>query len=578
MTNKTIKTWLFLFMLSGILSGIFLITMRFNPMRGQTMNYDAMRWILEGIIIVLVTAALVLIAFIHHSPDNVKAIIKKLDQIIHLQPSRLFRIQFFLLVLLVFVMELLLMSFISIPEPLRPVLAWIWVNLLFSWIILRISFHDLYKSRTTFGENLKSWWKSNSIVQKRVFINLLFLGSIYFLAYIPMNGSSVPGNYGNYFGHADEVVIYPSVVKVLTIGDTFTETLYNVLIDYNWWYGYPYLPISAAPLIIPRIIFGPSFGDQIQLNLLLLRQFINVLPMILAAGLLVYLVTRFKNFFLSTGMFIFLLLVPGILKFNYRFWHPDSIILLLIALTFFFLVRDSLKLSRNFYFAPITCGLAAVIKLWGFFFFLTIAGYLFASLISKISTFKRVTLAGMGFIAVMGGTILISSPSLLYPSATISLINDWGHQLNTNASGYNEPDPEGVYQTGMENWLRYFKIHFGMEPWFFFFTFGTIVLGSLMGSRLTLNRLLLGWCLVIGVYLVQFVAVKSPQYMIPLIIPLYAGGFLLPSIANGEGKPRWKAWLNRPIIKGFLWGIVVALYLVQFLINIKIDLALPFIM
>lgn len=577
MTIKAIRSWLILILITGVSNAIFLFNMRATLIRENRLNYSTLHWILEGFIFALLVVVLLVLAFSHFSPEKMKQLSGKLDQSFQSQPANLFLVQFLLVIGLLFILELILLSFFTFPLPLRSVFFWGWFTLFITWLFLRMIYRSLYKARPTFWERLGSCWRSNSITQKRVFIIVGVLGSLYFLAFIPLNGKPVPLGYGSYFGHADEVVIYPSVIKTMMPGEDFVRTLKNILVDYNWWYGYPYLPISAAMLIVPRLIYGQAYGEHLQINLLLLRQFINVLPMILAVGLLVYLVTQFKRLIQSIAIFIFLLLVPGVIKFNYRFWHPDSIILLLIALTIFFLKRDSLKLRRNFYLAAITCGLAAALKLWGFFFFLTIAGYLLASLIAKISSLKRITLAGFGFIAVMGGTILISSPSLLYPSAASFLVADWKKQLNTNASGYDEPDPEGVYQTGLPNWLRYFMIHFGMEAWFFFYAFGVIILGSLMGSELMMNRLLLSWCLVVGVYLIQFVAVKSPQYMIPLVMPLYAGGFLLPEIAHGWKKPAWLPKINQPIVKGFLWMVVAAVYLAQFWTNIRIDLALPFI-
>ncbi len=98
---------------------------------------------------------------------------------------------------------------------------------------------------------------------------------------------------------------------------------------WTWQYGYPYLTVSAAVLFIPRLIFGNQFGEHVQLNIFLLRQFVSVLPMILAMLLAVYLVTRFKSLLMSVCMFIFLALVPGIVKYNQNFWHPDALVVLL---------------------------------------------------------------------------------------------------------------------------------------------------------------------------------------------------------------------------------------------------------
>ncbi|MFC2064034.1 hypothetical protein ACFLXB_02930, partial [Chloroflexota bacterium] len=249
MTNKIGKYWLAIFIISGILSEIFLLTMRFNPLRGQIINYDVVRWILGGIVGILLVAAMVILMAIFFRPEITKEIFGNFNQRILKVPSRLFTIQFLLLLSSIFVAELLLMSFISIPEPLRPILLWSWLNLLMTWLLFRIGYRELYLERKNVGERIKGWWKSLLVVQKRVFVTLAILGAIYFATFIPLNGLPDPGNYGSHFGHADEVVIYPSVIRVLTIGETFTETVFNILIDYNWWYGYPYLPISASVLI-----------------------------------------------------------------------------------------------------------------------------------------------------------------------------------------------------------------------------------------------------------------------------------------------------------------------------------------
>jgi hypothetical protein len=568
MKPKHLKLWLLLFLLEGFLSEIYMFAMPFDTSRGHTINYTAMRLALAGLGGLLLLTCLALLLHFEQSSQSAHSLSRRLDEKLTNTDGRLFTRQFFLGLALVFITELYLMSYISIPQPLRPVLVWGWLTALHTWLMLRRLYRNLYRQRPGLFTRLRSKWQGSLPVQRQVMQILFVIGLIYFAAFIPINSSSQPTNSKPYFGHDDEIVIYPSVIKTLTPGATITESVNNLLIDNNWWYGYPYLPISAATLILPRIIYGPAFGEHVQLNLLLLRQFINILPMLLALALLVYLVTRFKSKLVSVGLYLFLLFLPGVFLFNIRFWHPDSLILLLILLTFFFLQRDALRFKKYFYLAAVTCALAAAIKLWGFFFFLAIAGYLLAGLLRKVIPFKGALLAGVGFIAVMGLTFIISSPCLLYPATVKSLVNDWGHQLSTNATGYNEPDPEGVYQTGLPNWLRYFDKYF-MHPWFFFFAFTALALGSLWGSQVYLNRLLLAWCLVTAVYLVEFVAVKSYQYMMPLMLPLYAGGFLLPALADSSAGLRGPAWLTHPVTRRWLWGLLLLTVIGQFAVNIN---------
>ena len=565
---KHLKIWLLLVLLEGSLSGIYLVAMQFDSNRGHTLNYPAIRLALAGLGGLLLVVCLGLLWNFQRRPNSALNLCTRLDEKLTGTTRRLFVLQFFLGVALVFITELYLMSYISIPQPLRPVLVWGWFICMHTWLMLRLLYRNLYHQRPGLFARLRSKWQGSLPVQRQVMQIMFVIGLIYFAAFIPINSNSQPTNFKPYFGHDDEIVIYPSVINILTPGATFTESVNNLLVDNNWWYGYPYLSISAATLILPRILYGPAFGEHVQLNLLLLRQFINILPMLLALALLVYLVTRFKSLPTSVGMYLFLLSLPGVFIFDMRFWHPDSLVLLLVLLTFFFLQRDALRSKKYFYLAAVTCALAAVIKLWGLFFFLAIAGYLLAGMLRKVIPLKKAVLAGVGFIAVMGLTIIISSPCLLYPATVKSLVNTWGHQLTTNATGYNEPDPEGVYQTGLPNWLRYFNKYF-MHPWFFFFAFTALVLGSLWGSQVYLNRLLLAWCLVTVVYLVEFVAVKSYQYMLPVMLPLYAGGFLLPALAEPGTGLRGPAWLTRPLTRRLLWGLLLLMVIGQFAVNIN---------
>jgi hypothetical protein len=284
--------------------------------------------------------------------------------------------------------------------------------------------------------------------------------------------------------------------------------------------------------------------------------------------LAVYLVTRFKSVWRSAGLFAFLLLVPGIVKYNHDYWHPDALIVLCCMLTIYFLQKDDLRFKRNFYLAAVFCGLAAAIKLWGLFFVLAIAGYLLAGLIRKKLTIKSGVLAGGLFILAMFGTIIFSSPSLMAPYIAKVAFRDWLPRQTALLVGPGINDG-GIYNTGLMNWLKYFGDHF-MKPYFFFFTIFALVAGSLMGNRKYLNRILLAWSAATVFFLAYFVAMKNFQYMLPVVAPLYCGAFLFPSITEGSTVVPWLAFLQKPLARKVAQGVTIAFIASQFVINLII--------
>jgi hypothetical protein len=135
--------------------------------------------------------------------------------------------------------------------------------------------------------------------------------------------------------------------------------------------------------------------------------------------------------------------------------------------------------------------------------------------------------------------------------------------------GYDEPDPQGVYRLGLQAWMVFFRMHF-MQDFFFYFSCFALVAGSLVGTQKTLNRLILAWSSVVGIFLVGWIAVKSFQYLLPLMIPLYGGAFLFPAIAGAERYPMPLQFLANSKVKQILIGIVIVLTAVQFYFNLKL--------
>jgi len=135
--------------------------------------------------------------------------------------------------------------------------------------------------------------------------------------------------------------------------------------------------------------------------------------------------------------------------------------------------------------------------------------------------------------------------------------------------GYDEPDPEGVYRLGLDAWLPFIRRLF-MQDFYFWFALAALGLGSLLGRKKMLYRLLLSWCLVAGGFLVLFIAVKSFQYILVVLMPMYMGVFLLPHIAGGEHYPKWCAFLSKPVAVKVLTLLVSALTLINTYFNVHL--------
>jgi hypothetical protein len=559
MKPNQIKRLISGFLITGILNLAYLFAIQPDGARGHLINYAILRVVFIGLAgIGLLFLAGLLIKF-QLSADWGARASGKLDQFLTQTESRLFTLQFILVIAIIFLVEGYLLTYFTLPIPMRPLILWAASACLLIWITLRLVYRDIFDKKPSLVDRLKSGWNGWSKTQRKVFIILVVLGLIYFAAFIPVN-------YGGRV-HPDEEVIYPDVVNMLIPGSTFAETLSDSFVISSWWYGYPYFPMSALTLVIPRIIFGNGFASQINLNLLLMRQLISVLPMVASLLLLIYLVNEFKHLWASIGMFVVLCLIPGVVHYNIRFWHPDSIIVLLILLAFWLLKRDRLRFGCDFYLAAFAIGLNAVIKIWGLFFFLAIAGYLLAGLATKKLDFWKMARAGLFFILVMVGSVIITSPSITIPWNLKAYIFELQEYYPVMRQGYNEPDPQGVYRLGLQAWMVFFRMHF-MQDFYFYFSIFALVAGSLFGTEKTLNRLILAWCSVIGTFLVGWIAVKSFQYLMPLMIPLYAGVFLFPNIAGADHYPPPLMFLANPKAKRVLWGIVIVLTAIQFYYNL----------
>lgn len=539
--------------------------------RGKTLDYRSL-YILQDILFGIgFIIFLALIIVISGKRQKLLELGLKVVDATRLNFLTLLKIQTVLLICAYLFFEFFLLTYVSFPVPFRYLFLVISLICLAAWFFFRFSYKEENSSRGTKFRKIKAGWQAWNTTQRRVFIILSSLCIIVFGLLFPVN--SLPEDNLLKGTNPDEQTIYPdSASRILTMGNTFGETVNNIITGPYWWYGYPFHIISAIPLVIPRIIYGNSFSGHIALNILLLRQFVSVLPMLAALVMLVYLATEFKSYWFSIGLFIVSLFIPAVVNNNVRFWHPDGIICLLSVLTIYFLKKDSLKFGKYFFLAAVTCALSAAIKILGIFFFTAILGYLVAGVVKKTITTRQGFIKGLLFIGTMVLVFVMTNPDWLVPWIAKRNIASILDQQQKIQFGFGNLDTEGVYKTGLGNYLKYLDINF-MHPITFFIGLGAALAGSFWGQKKYLLRLILAWCIPGLAFLIFYSAIKSPQYSMPFIIFLYAAIAALPESLNFAFFTKHVSWDSKKVIQKSIVVFVVLIGILQLLYNIFFKLS-----
>ncbi len=375
--------------------------------------------------------------------------------------------------------------------------------------------------------------------QRRSLWVLLALGLLYFLAFLPVNMRGAESEKMLAATSLDEPVTYPYVVRMLTPASDWKDLFARWIIYGDYHYGYPFYFFSAVTVLPVRLIHGARFTDFTQLNILLLRQIVSVLPLVIAAGFLVYLNTRFRSLWASVGLFILLLFIPGVVRQNIQWWHPDAISILAVVLTLFFLTRDDLRFGKNFWLAAAACGVAAGIKLAGVWFFLCIGVYLLVGLRQGKLTWPRAFGKGALFIIIMLAALVITNPFLYNAGARQEMIAIQQYKTVELDQGYAHDDPT-YYQKGPQ-WWAWTLTNWYAHPLVLGLLVLSLVAGVVWGPNRLYNGLVLAWITPFSIYLLYFVAVKPDHYWLPVMLPLFAGALNLP-LALLQGRvPRVKS-------------------------------------
>ena len=428
-------------------------------------------------------------------------------------------------------------------------------------MILYTGFRQRFKtSKVTEKYRLFPRISELSAMQKKSLLILLIISLIYIAVLMPsnINGSRDWADFQAYGG--DEVVIYPILQDVADPGNSYSEWLYHHYIHEDYHYGYPFYAVSYAVLLPFRLILGPDFMQRIELTLPTLRIMVSVVPLMLGCLILSFLTTRFENPWVSAAVYLFLITAPGSLQNNQGFWHPDGLNLFFVCAALYFLQRDRLRFGRNFYLCAFFVGLSAAIRLFGFFFFLAVFVCLAAGTLTKRLDLRNAIVKGLLFILVMGGTILWSSPFLFRADARQNMAAILTEKTGEMSSGYNADfsDPKNDYRPGWDAWYPAFEDHF-TEMFCFFFLIASLLTACFPGREPWTFRIIFLWWIVVAVYLIWFVAVKSTQYVLPMMLPLMSCIFALPRALRD---------ISNKYIRLSSWILAAGIFTAQLIINL----------
>jgi hypothetical protein len=393
-------------------------------------------------------------------------------------------------------------------------------------------------------------------VQKRVFLILLLISSIYFVIFIFPNNTGAKDAMMISLFEPDEFAQYPIAMKMIKPETSIKAHLINFIVYHHYYYGWPFYA-SSALAVLPVVIAKGHVNTQ--LNMLILRQVISVLPMLGALLLLTYIQTKFKSPTKAVGLFIFLLSVSAVVE-NNMWWHVDSLAFFFVVLTLFFLDRDNLDFGRDFFLAAASTGLAAGTKVIGLFFFLAIPTYLYLGILNHKLTWRTALQRGVFFVTLMVATVIVVNPFILLRSQFNDMIETLSRQSQFQNKGW-----VLNYAVGPASWLPIIKRLYG-QIIFIILSLIALGFGILKGTNRTRHLMIAMWAIPFGLYVLFAVAIKPTHFFLPILLPIYSSLVVLFDFPPFE-KPR------TPL--SWLWGgLILAVIGYQFITYINKDVQL----
>ena len=361
--------------------------------------------------------------------------------------------------------------------------------------------------------------KSELTSQRLTFWILVVIGLLYFCALIPFNltGAETPEMLEVF--EVDEYAQYPHVIRMLTPGDGVYQTVRNFFIYLHYFYGYPFYFWSAVS-ILPLKLFRSVWPGNTRVIVCVLRQMLSVLPMILSAGLLTRVITKFRQIIPSVVLYILLLTMPAVLQ-NDLWWHPDSLTLLFLCLTFYFLDKDELRCGKYFLFAAAACGAAVGTKYLGLYFALSIPAYLVCCLIRGTIAFRQLLIKAGLFLLVMAAFILISDPLLLLPQERAEIIGIMKQQTELSGTGiFLRYDGSFLENGRLPGWLTDNFLRF---PWLVLSVLGLFVsLFFRKDQKQQALAIAFFFYLLTACFVNLNAAASRMHYYLPILLPLAA--------------------------------------------------------
>ena len=372
-----------------------------------------------------------------------------------------------------------------------------------------------------------------TIVQKRIFGLLLCLAVAAFILSGWPNAVASKNLAMVQIFQPDEAAPLPYVMKMIAPAPSLNQALRNFIFYDYYYYGFPFFAASAV-LLLP-LQWAGQLGNT-PLVMLTLRQFISVLPMLVALLLLIYMQDGFRTY-RSPVLFVFLLFVPAVVQ-NNAWYHPDGITFLLVVLTLFFLKRDNLRFNWNFILAAIMSGVATATKLVGVYFFLAVGLTLVLGLVLKKASWKKLLVMALAFILVMGLAYLIANPFLLSHWARTAYQYILYKQGGLLENGYGVFYAKGLVASWPDVHTSYGEIPFLL------IALGAAIWGAWRGPDRLYHALILAWFIPISIT-VFFLTHFKFQYWMPVALPLFSSlVIILPEEWKETGSTRL-AWFVR---------------------------------
>jgi hypothetical protein len=352
--------------------------------------------------------------------------------------------------------------------------------------------------------------------QKTTFLILALIGLLYFSVFIfPNLTGARDATMLSVFQH-DEFAQYPHVIRMLTPGETPYQSLRNFVVYQHYYYGYPFYFLSALSILPVKLMLGSGWSANTPVIVMVLRQAISVLPMILAALLLVWMQTQFRSRLRAILLFLLMLSLPAVVS-NNMWWHPDSLLVLFSVLTIFFLVRDDLRFGRNFFFSAVAVGLAFGVKILGVLFVLTYAVYIVYGLLQRRVTIQQALLRSIAFIGLMLLTIVVSNPLLLLPQERAEIVAVFTQLLRENTLGF-----WVVGNTGGSMLHQVAEIFRGDPGSLLLMLAGLIALvySLFIKTKRTAAIVVLTWTIGYAGYFLLFASTMRTHYLLPIALPV----------------------------------------------------------